>query len=165
MRLAPYLLVGCLGIQLILSGETPAPLVYRLEIADCDDLTFGPEEDLYLACHSPEDRLQISVKGVKAIADEMDGYILRLSRRTGKLVYATRLGGSSHDAALRLEVDTAGFAYATGVTKSRDFPSSPDALQTKFGGGKTDAFLGPSLFGRGNFVRGPSSATNREEIH
>jgi hypothetical protein len=108
MRLALYLLAGCLGIQLILNGELPAPLVYRLEIADCDDVTFGPEEDLYLACHSPGDQLQVPVKGAKAIAEEMDGYVLRLSRRTGKLVYATRFGGSSHDAALRVKVDAAG---------------------------------------------------------
>jgi len=27
------------------------------------------------------------------------------------------------------------------MTKSRNFPVSPDALQTKFGGGDSDAFL------------------------
>jgi hypothetical protein len=66
MRSALYLLAGCLGVQLILNSEIPASLVYRLEIADCDDISFGPEEDLYLACHSPEDRLQIPVEGAKA---------------------------------------------------------------------------------------------------
>lgn len=32
-------------------------------------------------------------------------------------------------------------AVCNGCDKSRDFPCSPDALQTKFGGGESDAFL------------------------
>src|SRR6266571_8365209 len=141
MRSMFCLLAGCLGMPLILDSEIPAPQVYRLEIADCDDVAFGPEGDLYLACHSPEDRLQIAVKGTKAVPDEMDGYVLRFNPRTGKLIYATRIGGSSIDAALRVKVDRAGFAYATGLTKSGDFPVTADALQAKFGGGDSDAFL------------------------
>ena len=135
------LVVGCLGILVTLKSETAAPHVHRLEIADCDDVAFGPEGDLYLACHSPEDRLQIDVRGAKAVPDEMDGYVLRFNPQTGKLIYATRIGGSSIDAALRVKVDRAGFAYATGLTKSGDFPVTADALQAKFGGGDSDAFL------------------------
>ncbi|MEX2261312.1 MAG: SBBP repeat-containing protein [Bryobacteraceae bacterium] len=140
MRPACRLFVACLGISLILKSETVAPQVHRLEIADCDDVAFGPEGDLYFACHSPEDRLQIEVRGAKAVPDEMDGYVLRFNPRTGKLIYATRFSGSSFDAALRVKVDSAGFAYATGLTRSRDFPVTEDALQTKLGGG-SDAFL------------------------
>jgi len=70
----------------------------------------------------------------------MDAYVLRFSPQTARLIYATRIGGSHFDAAIRVKVDPAGNAYATGLTKSRDFPVTPDALQTKFGG-ESDAFL------------------------
>ncbi len=120
---------------------TSDPRVHRLPIADCDDIAFGPDDDLYLACHSPEDRLPIEARNAKATPDEMDGYVLRLNRPTGKLIYATRLSGSSFDAALRIKVDEAGSAYATGLTKSRDFPVTTGALQAEFAGGDSDAFL------------------------
>lgn len=70
----------------------------------------------------------------------MDAYVLRVRPRNGELVFATRLGGSSFDAALRIAVDRQGFIYTTGLTKSKDFPITPDA-----GGrclhGSSDAFL------------------------
>src|SRR5262249_55578144 len=89
---------------------------------------------------SPQDRLAIPVRGEKAVPDEMDAYVLRLNPHTGKLVFATRFGGSSFDAALRIKVDKKGYAYATGLTKSPDFPVTRDATQSKLGGG-SDAFL------------------------
>lgn len=135
------MIAGCLGILLAARGETAAPLAHRLAIADCDDVDFGPQGDLYFACHSPEDRLPIEVRGAKPAPDEMDGYVLRLNPETGKLIYATRFGGGSYDAALRVRVDRAGFAYATGRTKSHDFIATADARQTRFSGGDSDAFL------------------------
>ncbi|MFN0106309.1 MAG: SBBP repeat-containing protein [Bryobacteraceae bacterium] len=131
----PAVALVCLAV---LCGAPPTR--HRLELADCDDVAFGPDGDLYLACHSPEDRLQIAVRGAKTAVDEMDAYVLRLNPRTGKLVFATRFAGNSYDAALRIKVDDQGFAYTTGVTKSSDFPGTVDALQRKVGGGR-DAFV------------------------
>ncbi len=71
----------------------------------------------------------------------MDAYVLRLNPHTGKLVYAARIFGSEYDNAARIQVDPKGFAYAAGFTKSRDFPATPDAIQPKYGGGDSDAFL------------------------
>lgn len=141
MRLALCVLVASLGIPRVLSSEPVFPQIHRLEIADCDDVAFGPAGDLYFACHSPEDRLPVEVRVAKAVPDEMDAYVLRFNPKTEALVYATRFGGSSYDAALRVKVDNRGFAYATGLTKSSDFAVTPDALQTKFGGGDSDAFV------------------------
>lgn len=120
--------------------EQPVPQIHQLEIADCDDVDFGPDEDLFLACHSPQDRLPINVLGSKAVPDEMDAYVLRLNPHTGNLVFATRFGGNSFDAALRIKVDKQGYAYATGLTRSPDFPVTRDAAQQSLGG-KSDAFL------------------------
>jgi hypothetical protein len=134
-------LFGCVAFLWPLQNQQSAADLYRLEIADCDDVAFGPEGDLYLACHSPEDRLKIPVRGAKSPADVMDAYVLRFNPEAGKLIYATRFGGSSYDAALRVEVDNRGYAYATGLTKSPEFRVTADAIQKKFGGGDSDAFL------------------------
>ena len=114
--------------------------VHRFELADCDDVAFGPDGDLYFACHSPQDRLPTEVRGAKSTPDEMDAYVLRLNPRGGRLVFATRIGGKSYDGAWRVSVDRRGHAYATGLTKSPDFPTTPDALQRDLRG-KSDAFL------------------------
>jgi hypothetical protein len=67
----------------------------------------------------------------------MDAYVLRVRSGNGEIAYASRIGGSSFDAALRIGVDRNGFAYATGLTKSRDFPvTSGGGLR-----GDSDAFL------------------------
>jgi hypothetical protein len=52
----------------------------------------------------------------------MEAYVLRVRPDTGDVVFATRIGGSSFDAALRIVVDVDGFSYATGLTKSPKFP-------------------------------------------
>lgn len=114
--------------------------VHRLELADCDDVAFGPMGDLYFACHSPFDRLSGNVRGVKPSHDEMDAYVIRLHPQTGRVIFATRLGGKSYDGAWRIAVDPQGNAYATGLTKSPDFPTTADALQRDLRG-KSDAFL------------------------
>lgn len=140
MRSLVWLLTVCCATVATIKSQSAPLQVHRPEIADCDDVAFGPDEDIYLACHSPYDRLPIDVRGAKAVADEMDAYVLRLNPRTGKLVFATRFGGRSFDAALRIKVDKNGSAYTTGLTKSPDFPTTKDALQPKLAGG-SDAFL------------------------
>jgi hypothetical protein len=56
------------------------------------------------------------------------------------LTYATYLGGSLTDDARGIAVDTGGCAYVTGFTTSIDFPVTPGAFQTTYGGGQ-DAFV------------------------
>ena len=60
----------------------------------------------------------------------MDAWVAKLERRTGKLVYLTKLGGEGYDTAVRIKVDGRGHVYAVGFTGSRDFPTTPGALQT-----------------------------------
>jgi len=109
----------------------PPPTVHQFDLADCDDVAFGPSGDLYFACHSP----------TEAPADVMDGYVIRYEPRARKVIYKTRVGGSGVDAALRIKVDRAGNAYTTGLTKSSGFPVTRDAGQPSYGGGDSDAFL------------------------
>jgi hypothetical protein len=56
------------------------------------------------------------------------------------LVYSTLLGGSNNDLAYAIALDSSGSAYVTGLAQSADFPTTPGAFQTSYGGGG-DAFV------------------------
>ena len=123
-----------------LGQSVAVPQVHRLQLADCDDVAFGLDGDLYFACYSPHDRLPRKVHGAKSTPDEMDAYVLRLNPGSGDLVFATRVGGKAYDGAWRVSVDRRGHAYVTGLTKSADFPTTQNAQQRDLRG-KSDAFL------------------------
>ncbi len=59
---------------------------------------------------------------------------------SGTLAYATFLGGFSMDIGWGIAVDASGSAYVTGRTTSPDFPVTPGAFQTAYGG-QGDAFV------------------------
>jgi hypothetical protein len=70
-----------------------------------------------------------------------DAFVTRLNASGNALVYSTYLGGTGDDHGYGLAVDAAGSAYVTGVTKSNNFPTTPGAFQTAFGGGFYDIFV------------------------
>jgi hypothetical protein len=69
-----------------------------------------------------------------------DAFVTRLTN-TGALDYSTYLGGSGLDIGRAIAVNSNGEAYVTGYTQSANFPSTPGAFQTAFGGGTNDAFI------------------------
>ncbi len=69
-----------------------------------------------------------------------DAFIAKIANTGATLAYCTYLGGSEWDAGYGIAVDSAGNAYIAGNTESADFPATPGAFQTKFGG-YSDAFI------------------------
>jgi hypothetical protein len=69
-----------------------------------------------------------------------DAFVSELNGPGSALVYSTYLGGSGHDIGLGVAVDASGNAYVTGGMGSPDFPTTPGAFQTAFGG-KGNAFV------------------------
>lgn len=127
-----------------LAAQGPKPIFSTFwGVADCDGIALGAKGDVYLACHSPSNHLTIDARPSKLPAsdDDLDAYVMRLNPKSGKLIYATCVGGGGYDEASRIKVDKNGFAYVVGFTKSHDFPTRANALQTQFGGGASDAFL------------------------
>ncbi|MDB6035888.1 MAG: uncharacterized protein JWM16_6226 [Verrucomicrobiales bacterium] len=58
------------------------------------------------------------------------------------LVYSTYFGGPNDEQGMGVAVDSAGSAYISGTTSSgTNFPTTPGALQTNYGGGSSDAFI------------------------
>ena len=70
-----------------------------------------------------------------------DAYVTKFNPSGSALVYSTYLGGNAYDIGYGIAVDSSGDAYVTGYTQGGDFPVTPGALQTNFGGGQADAFV------------------------
>ena len=77
-----------------------------------------------------------------------NAFVAKLNPTGNVLVYSTFLGGGSHpqlngteDIGHDIAVDMTGNAYITGWTQSENFPTTPGAFQTDFGGGHGDAFV------------------------
>src|SRR5207249_12098677 len=67
-------------------------------------------------------------------------FVTKLNPTGSGIVYSAYLGGSAEENGLGIAVDAAGNAYVTGLTGSRNFPTTPGAFQTTFAGVE-DAFV------------------------
>lgn len=64
-----------------------------------------------------------------------DAFVAKISAKDGSVIYATFLGGSAADSGLAIAVDAGGSAVVAGQTQSADFPVTPGAFQSAYGGG------------------------------
>jgi hypothetical protein len=69
-----------------------------------------------------------------------DGFVAKLSPDLHSLADSNHLGGGGGDFGRGIAVDSAGSAYATGVTPSGDFPTTAGAFDTTLGG-SSDAYV------------------------
>jgi uncharacterized repeat protein (TIGR01451 family) len=70
-------------------------------------------------------------------------FVAKLNPSGSAILDLTYLGGSAGEYANAIAVDGAGYTYVVGTTLSTDFPVTPGAAQTKFGGADVfgDAFV------------------------
>ncbi len=76
----------------------------------------------------------------KARGGDYDAFVTKLGPAGNALVYSTYLGGSARDGATSIAVDSAGNAFITGRTSSKNFPLMKP-FQAVFAGGESDAFV------------------------
>ena len=57
------------------------------------------------------------------------------------LIYSTYLGGNGDDEGSGIALDGSGNAYVVGETSSTNFPTTPGAVQTSYGGGAYNGFV------------------------
>lgn len=140
-----FILIGCVAF---LAASSVAPEVkMRAYIGgsgtdDCDAIAMDRTGDVYLACHSDSaDFPHLPARAAPQSRDAMDAVVVKVRAHTGLIEWATRAGGSRWDAAGDIEVATDGFVYVLGSTESADFPTTPDAVQQRFGGPRRDSFL------------------------
>jgi hypothetical protein len=70
-----------------------------------------------------------------------DAFVSKLNAAGSALLYSTYLGRSGQDEGDGIAIDSSGNAYVIGITVSSNFPTTPGAFQTAFGGGTVDAFV------------------------
>jgi len=75
-----------------------------------------------------------------SLGGSRDAFVAQLDAGGTALVYSTYLGGGHWDSGNGIAVDGAGHATVTGATYSTDFPTTPGALQSSYGGSE-DAFV------------------------
>ncbi len=139
-------LIGCLAF--VAAASNIAPEVTLLAYVggsgtdDCDGIALDRAGNIYLACHSDSpDFPYLPQRAAPQSRDAMDAVIVKISARTGRIEWATRTGGIGWDAAGDIEVAADGAVYVLGSTESADFPTTPDAVQRRFGGPRRDGFL------------------------
>ncbi len=71
----------------------------------------------------------------------MNSFVSKLSADLSSLSHSTYLGGNGDDYIENLALDSAGGVFVAGWIASSDFPTSPTAFDTIFGGGTYDAFV------------------------
>jgi hypothetical protein len=76
-----------------------------------------------------------------ANAGNIDVFVSKLNEAGNHLVFSTYLGGAQNDLGLRIRVDSRRAAYVAGESASSNFPATPGALQTTYGGGGRDGFV------------------------
>ncbi len=134
------------------------PEIIQIDFGGIQDFEINPMGELLL--HTPQGDLRQSkpfaYQEVNGVKEEVPvSYIPLGSGRVGfqlgafdptkqlvidpVLVYSTYLGGSGFDQGYAIAVDALGNAYVTGQTAAIDFPTTPGAFQTNYGGG--DAFV------------------------
>jgi hypothetical protein len=67
---------------------------------------------------------------------EHDATITVLNPSGSNIIYSTRLGGDNDESGTAIAVDNEGAAYVTGITFSKDFPTTAGAPQTALGEGQ-----------------------------
>ncbi|HEV2348695.1 MAG TPA: SBBP repeat-containing protein [Terriglobia bacterium] len=72
---------------------------------------------------------------------EDDAFVAKINSTGSALIFSSYLGGNGNDAAQGIAVDSSGSAYIAGGTFSTDFPVTPGALMTTYGGGAYNAFV------------------------
>jgi Bacterial Ig-like domain/Beta-propeller repeat len=70
-----------------------------------------------------------------------DVFVTKFDATGSDLVYSTFLGGSAEEIGFGIAVDSEGAAYVTGRTGSPDFPTTPDAFDTRPRGLLGDFFV------------------------
>lgn len=70
-----------------------------------------------------------------------DAFVIKLNPSGSTLLYSTLLGGSGEDEGFGIALDSNGNVYMSGYSSSPNFPVTPGAFRTAYGGGQFDSIV------------------------
>lgn len=128
-------------------NSTGNALIYSTFIGGSDwnegySITFDTYENVYLTGYT-QSAIYPTTPGAYQPAfggGYKDGFITKLNPTGSALVYSSYIGGSDEEYGTSISIDANCNAYITGYTLSTNYPTTPGAFQTTFGGEK-DGFV------------------------
>lgn len=82
-----------------------------------------------------------SIQTITPHPGKQNGVVFKLDYNLRNLIWSTFLGGNGDDAVYSIDVDSNYNVIVCGGTNSTNFPVTPDAYQTTYGGGSADGFV------------------------
>ena len=129
------------------SGSAP---VYSTSSIGGSAITLDAYGNAYVTGHADSSNFPTTSDAFQtASADAPHAFLTKLNAAGSALLYSTLLGGNNGkegDAGNAISLDSSGNAYVTGWTASSNFPTTPGALQTTYGGGDRDVFVAKISF-------------------
>jgi RHS repeat-associated protein len=107
------------------------------------DLVIASDGTVYLAGDTSSTNFGTTTGAAQTVlAGSDDVFVVRLNADGSARLYSTYLGGSGSDKGFGIALDGQGNIYLSGITaSSTNFPTTPGAFQTAYGGSTADAFF------------------------
>ncbi len=125
-------------------GGTGADTIYGLAL-DSSDFVYVTGSTNSADFQTTAGAYQTMLTGIQ------NAFVTKLVEDLSGLVFSTYLGGAATDAAMAAALDSNNLVCVTGTTDSSDFPVTPGAYQTSYGG-SGDVFLTKFTLDGGNLV-------------
>jgi gliding motility-associated-like protein len=105
------------------------------------EVNVDQDNNIYIAANTSSEDFPI-VNGFQANygGGTHDGIVAKLTPDLSTIIWSTYIGGTMADAAYGIKIIPDSVSYITGGTMSTDFPVTPEAYDTEFGG-DVDGFL------------------------
>jgi hypothetical protein len=104
-------------------------------------IAVDPPGHRYVTGFTQSSDFPITPGAFDAKRDFIDAFVTKLERDGSAPAYSTFLGGAASDSGHGIAADASGRAYVAGDTRSADFPTTPGAFDTTYGGGFFDGFV------------------------